>query len=208
MECEIVGFGIRNSTRGIRNPSNDWNLHSNCHCYGVQIALVKFSAVPAKNLTQVMAFRFLTCSVNRSPKRTNIQPVENLSSICPVPCERRLHLNLVQRNLLFQKFTFLSIFLQNILTSLIAVKHSILSEWDDVKSGSAAWGNTRKKSAISVQREVALFVVILGQIILDADYLLVERNWARIVLNKRALNHRGRLPRIGLYIFLFGRAES
>ena len=64
-----------------------------------------------------------------------------------------------------------------------------------------------------------MFVVILGQTILDADYLLVERNWARIVLclvkmllnlisNKRALNHRGRLPRIGLYIFLSGRAES
>ena len=166
-----------------------------------------------------MAFKFLTGSVNRSPKRTNIQPVENLSSICPVPCERSLHLNLVPRNFLFQKFTILSIFLQNILTSLIAVKHSILSEWDDVKSGSAAWGNTRKKSAISVQREVALFVVILGQIILDTDYLLVERNWARIVLcllktllnlisNKRALNHRGGLPRIGLYIFLFGRTES
>ena len=115
VECEIVGFGIRNSTRGIRNPSNDWNLHSNCHCYGVQIALVKFSAVPAKNLTQVMALRFLTGSVNRSPKRTNIQPVENLSSICPVPCERRLHLNLVPRNFLFQKFTFLSILLQNII---------------------------------------------------------------------------------------------
>ena len=59
----------------------------------------------------------------------------------------------------------------------------------------------QKNSAISVQRKVALFVVILGQIILDADYLLVERNWARIVLNKRALNHRGRLPRICLYIF-------
>ena len=144
VECETVGFGIRNSTRRIRNPSNDWNLHSNCHWYGVQIALVKFSAVPAKNLTQVMAFRFLTGSVNRSPKRTNIQPVQNLSSICPVPCERRLHLNLVPRNFLFQKFTFLSIFLQNILTSLIAVKHSILSEWDDVKSGSAAWENTWK----------------------------------------------------------------
>ena len=59
-----------------------------------------------------------------------------------------------------------------------------------------------KKSAISVQREVALFVVIQDQIILDADYLLVERNWARTVLcmakmllnlisSKRALNHRG-----------------
>ena len=64
-----------------------------------------------------------------------------------------------------------------------------------------------------------MFVVILGQTILDADYLLVERNWARIVLclvkmllnlisNKRALNRRERLPRIGLYIFLSGRAES
>ena len=63
-------------------------------------------------------------------------------------------------------------FLQNILRFLIAVKHSILSESDDLKLG----------SAISVQREVALFVVLLGQIILDADYLLVERNWARIVL--------------------------
>ena len=101
-----------------------------------------------------MAFKFLTGSVNRSPKRTNIQPVENLSAICPVPCEQSLRLNLVPRNFLFQKFTFLSILLQNILTSLIAVKHSILSEWDDVKSGSAAWGNTRKKSAISVKRKV------------------------------------------------------
>ena len=166
-----------------------------------------------------MAFKFLTGSVNRSPKCMNIQPVESLSSICPVPCVRSLHLNLVPRNFLFQKFTILSIFLQNALRSLIAVKHSILSESDDVKSASAAWGNTRKKSAISVQREVALFVVILGQTILDADYLLVERNWAWIVLclvkmllnsisNKRALNHRGRLARIGLYIFLSGRAES
>ena len=51
VECEIVGFGIFDSTRGIWNPSNDWNLHSNCQGYGVQIALVKFSAVPAKNLT-------------------------------------------------------------------------------------------------------------------------------------------------------------
>ena len=51
VECEIVGFGICDSTRGIWNPSNDWNLHSNCHGYGVQIALVKFSAVPAKNMT-------------------------------------------------------------------------------------------------------------------------------------------------------------
>ena len=50
-ECEIVGFGICDSTRGIWNPSNDWNLHSNCHGYGVQIALVKFSALPAKILT-------------------------------------------------------------------------------------------------------------------------------------------------------------
>ena len=83
-----------------------------------------------------MAFKFLTGSVNRSPKRTNIQPVENLSSICPVPCERSLRLNLVTRN--FQKFTILSIFLQNILRSLIAVKHSILSESDDLKLGSAA----------------------------------------------------------------------
>ena len=142
----------------------------------------------------------------------NIQPVESLSSIFPVPCERSLHLNLVPRNFLFQKFTILSIFLQNALRFLIAVKHSILSELDDVKSDSAAWWNTRKKSAISVQREVA-FVVILGQIILDADYLLVERNWARIVLclvkmlvnlisNKRALNYRGRLTGIRLYIFL------
>ena len=40
-------------------------------------------------------------------------------------------------------------FLQNILRFLIAVKHSILSESDDLKLG----------SAISVQREVALFVV-------------------------------------------------
>ena len=156
VECEVAGFGICDSTRGIRNPSNDWNLHLNCHGYGVQIALFKFLAVPAKN-------------VNRSPKRTNIQLVENLSSICPVPCERSLHLNLVPRNFLFQKFTILSIFLQNILRSLIAVKHSIFSESDNVKLGLAAWGNTRKKSAISVQREVALFVVILGQIILDAD---------------------------------------
>ena len=128
----------------------------------------------------------------------NIQPVESLSSIFPVPFERSLHLNLVPRNFLFQKFTILSIFLQNALRFLIAVKHSILSELDDVKSDSAAWWNT----AISVQREVAFFVVILGQIILDADYLLVERNWARIVLclvkmlvnlisNKRALNHMG-----------------
>ena len=166
-----------------------------------------------------MAFKFLSGSVNRSPKRMNIQPVESLSSICPVPCERSLHLNLVPRNILFQKFTILSIFLQNALRSLIAVNHFILLESDDVKSGSAAWGNTRKKSAISVQRQVAFFVLILGQIILDADYLLVERNWARIVLclvkmlvnlisNKRALNHRGRLPRIGFYIFLFGRAGS
>ena len=166
-----------------------------------------------------MAFKFLTGCVNRFPKRMNIQPVESLSSICPVPCERSLHLNLVLRNFIFEKFTILSIFLQNALRALIAVKHSILSESDDVKSGLAAWGNTRKKSAITVQREVALFVVILGQTILDADYLLVERNWARIVLclvkmllnlisNKRALNHRERLPRIGLYIFLSGRAES
>ena len=42
------------------------------------------------------------------------------------------------RNFLFQKFTILSIFLQNALRSLIAVKHSILSESDDVKSASAA----------------------------------------------------------------------
>ena len=156
-----------------------------------------------------MAFKFLTGSVNRSPKRMNIQPVESLSSIFPVPFERSLHLYLVPRNFLFQKFTILSIFLQNALRFLIAVKHSILSELDDVKSDSAAWWNT----AISVQREVAFFVVILGQIILDADYLLVERNWARIVLclvkmlvnlisNKRALNHRRRLPGIRLYIFL------
>ena len=166
-----------------------------------------------------MAFKFLTGSVKRSPKRMNIQPVESLSSIFPVPCERSLHLNLVPGNFLFQKFTILSIFLQNALRFLIAVKHSILSELDDVKSDSAAWWNTRKKSAISVQREVAFFVVILGQIILDADYLLVERNWARIVLclvkmlvnlisNKRALNYRGCLTGISLYIFLFGRAES
>ena len=66
----------------------------------------------------------------------------------------------------------LSSFGQNVLRSLIAVKHSILSEPDDVKSD----------PAISVQRDVALLVVIPGQIILDADYLLVERNWARIVL--------------------------
>ena len=85
-----------------------------------------------------MAFKFLTGSVNRSPKRTNIQLVENLSSIGPVPCERSLHLNLVPRNFLFQKFTILSIFLQNILRSLSAVKHSIFSESDNVKLGSAA----------------------------------------------------------------------
>ena len=85
-----------------------------------------------------MAFKCLTGSVNRSPKRMNIQPVESLSSICPVPCERSLHLNLVPRNFLFQKFTILSIFLQNALRFLIAVKHSILSELDDVKSDSAA----------------------------------------------------------------------
>ena len=41
----------------------------------VQIALFKFSSVPAKNLTQVVAFKFLTGSVNRSPKRTDIQLV-------------------------------------------------------------------------------------------------------------------------------------
>ena len=49
-ECEIAGFGICDSTRGIPNPSNDWNLQPNCHGYSVQLALVKFSAVPAKNL--------------------------------------------------------------------------------------------------------------------------------------------------------------
>ena len=142
-----------------------------------------FRPVLAKTLTSVLAFRLLAGSVNRSPKRTNIQPVENLSSICPVRCAWSLHLNLVPRNFLIQRFTILSIFWQNALRSLIAVKHSILLESDDVKSGSAAWrNNTRKKSAISVQREVALFVVIRGQIILDADYLLVERNWARTLL--------------------------
>ena len=130
-----------------------------------------------------MGFKLLTGSINRSPKRTNIQPVENLSTICPVQCARSSHLNLFPRNFLLQKSTILSIFGQNALRSLIAVKHSILSESDDVNSSSAAWkNNTRKKSAISVQREVALFVVIRGQIILDADYLLVERNLARIVL--------------------------
>ena len=195
--------------------------YKNLNGYGVQIAPVKFSAVLAKTLTSVLAFKLLAGSVNRSPKRTNIQPVENLSSICPVRCARSLHLNLVPRNFLLQRFTILSIFRQNALRSFIAVKHSILSESDDVKSGSATWrNNTRKKSAISVQREVALFVVIRGQIILDADYLLVERNWARTVLclakmllnlisSKWALNHRGgRLPGIRLYIFLFGRAGS
>ena len=74
----------------------------------------------------------------KSPKRTDIQLVENLSSICPVPCGRRLHLNLVPGNFLFQKFTVLSIFRQNALRSLIAVKHSILSKSNDVKSDSAA----------------------------------------------------------------------
>jgi len=157
--------------------------YKNLNVYGVQIVLVKFSAVPAKTLTSVLAFKLLTGSVNRSPKRTNIQPVEDLSLICPVQCAWRLHLNLVPRNFLLQKFSILSIFRQNALRSLTAVKHSILSEPHEVNSGSAAWrNNTRKKSAISVQREVALFVVIRGQIILDADYLLAERNWARIVL--------------------------
>ena len=177
--------------------------YKNLKGYSVQIGPVKFSAVLAKTLTSVLAFKLLAGSVNRSPKRTNIQPVENLSSICPVRCARSLHLNLVPRNFLLQRFTILSIFRQNALRSFIAVKHSILSESDDVKSGSATWrNNTRKKSAISVQREVALFVVIRGQIILDADYLLVERNWARTVLclakmllnlisSKQALNHRG-----------------
>ena len=50
-ECEITGFGICDSTRGIPNPSNDWNLQPNCDGYSVQLALVQFSAVPAKNLT-------------------------------------------------------------------------------------------------------------------------------------------------------------
>ena len=165
-----------------------------------------------------MAFKILNCSVNRYPKRTNIQPVENLSSICPVPT--KFASKPLPQNFSLQKLTILSIFRQNALRSLIAVKHSILSESDDVKSGSAVLrNNTRKKSALSVQGEVALFVEILGQIILDADYLLLERNWARIVLclvkmllniisSKRALNHRGQRPRIGLYIFLFGRAGS
>ena len=137
-----------------------------------------------------MAFKFFTGSVNRSPKRTNIRPVENLSLICPVPCERSFHLNLVPRNFLFQKFTILSIFGQNVLRSLIAVKHSILSESDDAKSDSSAWRNTWKISAISVQRDVALLVVTLAQSIQDADYLPVARNWAQIVfcLVKMLLN--------------------
>ena len=111
--------------------------YKNLKGYSVQIAPVKFSAVLAKTLTSVLAFKLLAGSVNRSPKRTNIQPVENLSSICPVRCARSLHLNLVPRNFLLQRFTILSIFRQNALRSLIAVKHSILSESDDVKSGSA-----------------------------------------------------------------------
>ena len=84
-----------------------------------------------------MAFKFLTGSVNRSPKRTNIQSVENLSSICLVPCERSLHLNLVAIISLSKVYNSLN-FLQNILRFLIGVKHSVLSESDDLKLGSAA----------------------------------------------------------------------
>ena len=157
-----------------------------------------------------MAFKILNCSVNRYPKRTNIQPVENLSSICPVPT--KFASKPLPQNFSLQKLTILSIFRQNALRSLIAVKHSILSESDDVKSGSAVLrNNTRKKSALSVQGEVALFVEILGQIILDADYLLVlclVKMLLNIISSKGALNHRGHRPRIGLYIFLFCRAGS
>ena len=167
-----------------------------------------FGHSPAKNWPRFRLSKFWTVLL------TDIlnARIFNRSKICPrfVRCQRSLHLNVVPRNFLLQKLTILWIFRQNALTSLIAVKHSILSDSDDVTSGSVAWrNNTRKKSALSVQREVALFVEILGQIILDADYLLVERNWARIVLcmvkmllnlisSKRALNHRGRLPGIGL----------
>ena len=31
MESGILGFGIRNITKGIRNPNNDWNPESKFH---------------------------------------------------------------------------------------------------------------------------------------------------------------------------------
>ena len=134
--------------RRLRCPHRDGQIlpYKNLKGYGVQIAPVELLAVLAKTLTSVLAFKLLAGSVLRSPKRTNIQPVENLSSICLVRCARSLHLNLVRRNFFLQRFTILSIFRQNAVRSLIAVKHSILSESDDAKSGSAAWrNNTRKK---------------------------------------------------------------
>ena len=31
VELKILGFGIRTTTQGIRNSTNDWNLESNFH---------------------------------------------------------------------------------------------------------------------------------------------------------------------------------
>ena len=31
-ESGILGFGIRNTAQGIRNPTNDWNPESNFYC--------------------------------------------------------------------------------------------------------------------------------------------------------------------------------
>ena len=188
-------------------PHRDGQIlpYKNLNGYGVQIAPFKLLAVLAKTLTSVLVFKLLADSVNRSPKRTNIQPVENLSSICLVRCARSLNLNLVRRNFLLQRFTVLSIFRQNAVRSLIAVKHAILSESDDVKTGSAAWrNNTGKKNQQYHFNERYFICRKTGpdycRCILD--YLLVERNWARTVLclpkmllnfisSKRALNHRG-----------------
>ena len=32
VESGILGFGIRNTAQGIRNPANDWNPESKFHC--------------------------------------------------------------------------------------------------------------------------------------------------------------------------------
>ena len=92
------------------------------------------TALPAKDWPRFWLSKFCTVLL------TDIlnARIFNWSKIRPVPCKRSvsLHLDLVPRNFLLQLkalITILSIFSQNALRTLLAVKHSILSESDGVK---------------------------------------------------------------------------
>ena len=46
VESRILGFGIRDTARGIRNPTNDWNPKSTFHLQGLESGIQDWLRVP------------------------------------------------------------------------------------------------------------------------------------------------------------------